>query len=193
MKQKKLKLLGTNKLIKKQSLAKYVYQSLPWHLKFRRNIDEKHIANHLTVHHLIYHPFWVAKTLVIADRKPFPPKKSPNMIFVDAVSYYRGLFTNIPELTETIIKTPQTIIKADLKRNEVIHYIKDVQISQINRTYLLKKPKHKIVDYFLVYLPLWYVTLNSPYRQETLYINANTGEVEDHLSKLWRSSRKLTL
>lgn len=193
MKQKKLTLLGKNKLINKKSLAKYVHQSLPLRLKFNRQMNKEHIAKHLCIHDMIYHPFWIAKTLVIAERKPFPPKKSPNMIFIDAVSYYRGLFANIPELTEVVVDQSKTIVKAELKKEDVVRYVQDVQISQINRTYLLKKPRHKIVDFFIVYLPLWFVTINSPRWQEKLYINANTGEVEDHLGKLWQTRRKLTL
>src|SRR5699024_10637574 len=142
---------------------------------------------------LIYHPFWIAKTLVIADRKPFPPKKSPNMIFIDGVSFYRGLFANIPELTEVSLHGKSTIVQSNLLKSDVSRYVKDVQYSQINRTYLLKKPQHKIVDYFITYLPLWTAAINSPYWQKKLYINANTGEIESHLSHLWLNKKQITI
>lgn len=193
MTKRTITLLGTNHLVNKQSLIEYVYKSLPLRLKLNRKVNREHIQEHLTVHGLIYHPFWVAKTLVIADRKPFPPKKSPNMIFIDGVSHYRGLFANIPELTDVTVNKRQNIIQADLTKNEVIKYIKDVQFSQINRTYLLKKPDHEIVDYFITYLPLWTGKVDSPYWQEHLYINANTGELETHLSKLWLNKEKISL
>lgn len=193
MRQQKITLLGTNKLIEEQSLSKHVYKALPWRLKFNRHINREHIRANLVIKHVIYHPFWIAKTLVIADRKPFSPKKSPNMIFIDGVSYYRGLFANIPDLVETTVNQPKNIIKSDLQKADVPRYVRDVQFSQINRTYLLKKPRHEIVDYFITYLPLWVVELNSPHWKETFYINANTGEHESHLSKLWYKRKKLTI
>jgi len=193
LRQKKITLLGAKDLIQKQSLTEHVYKSLPWRLKLNRHVNREHIRENLTVKQVIYHPFWIAKTLVIADRKPFPPKKSPNMVFIDGVSYYRGLFANIPELTETVVDQPDNIVKSELTKADVPRYVKDVQFSQINRTYLLKKPQHEIVDYFITYLPLWIAELKSPYWQNTLYINANTGELESHLSKLWQTKEKLTI
>jgi hypothetical protein len=56
---------------------------------------------------------------------------------------------------------------------------------------LLKKPKHQIVELCLLYLPLWKVNVQSNQLQEIIYINANTGESEDYMSKQWKTEKWL--
>lgn len=132
------------------------------------------------------------KTLVIADRKPFPPKKTPNMIFIDAVSGYRGLLSTVPETSDAVI-IERKLVHPNIIRKDVLPYIQDVQTSQINRSYILKRPKHELVDYFLIYLPLWKGKIVSQHLNEGFVINANTGESEKHMAKLWKSNKLLHL
>lgn len=68
--------------------------------------------------------------------------------------------------------------------DQLLPYIQDLQ-SQINKKYLLKKPKHEIREVFLSYLPMWEYTITTELRDKTFYLNANTGESEEFLSNLW--------
>lgn len=184
-------LVGNEALISQNEVYQHVYKAAGIKARLHRTIDKKYFQQHAEVCELIYHPFWIAKTLVIADRPPFPPRKQPNMIFVDAVSGYRGVFSKVPPIrTEQIdqSKRIQALIsdKADAER-----YVKNVQEKQINRSYILKKPRHEIRDITLTYLPLWKVTVRSGLINETYYINGNTGESEKFMAERWQSGNDL--
>lgn len=74
---------------------------------------------------------WVAKMLVIAERKPFPPRVTPNMGFVDAVSGYRGLFTSVPPFQS--VNSDGLVARPILQSEDQLQpYIQDLQ-SQINK------------------------------------------------------------
>src|SRR5690625_3648807 len=176
----KITIMGNNILISQNALMKHIYKSLKWSLKIKKNVNVEFVKRHIDKKELLYHPIWLAKTLVIADRKPFPPKKTPNMIFVDAVSGYRGLISTIPETVKADINI-EKLVHSKITSNDVLKYFKDVQTSQINRSYILKKPKHKIIDFFLVYLPLWKGKVSSQLFETDFIINANTGDSEDHM------------
>ncbi|TRM12111.1 hypothetical protein FH966_10680 [Lentibacillus cibarius] len=177
-------LMGGDRLIDNNDLYFYVYKSLKLSTKLKKNISVERIKTDTYRKELIFHPMWLAKLLVIADRKPFPPKQVPMICFVDAVSGYRGLSSEF-KITKcstepTEMKEPKIVKQEDIER-----YIKDVQNRQINRSYILKKPRHKIVDYSLVYLPLWKIEIDSVLIPEPLILNANTGESEKYLSSQW--------
>lgn len=70
-------------------------------------------------------------------------------------------------------------------------YVHDVQDKQINRSYILKKPRHEIRDIFPAYLPMWKIAVRNHVLNETFYINANTGELETHMQKRWQNGRDL--
>lgn len=181
----KLTVMGSHNLIDQEALYTHIYRSLKWTIRIRGNINKEFVRSNTTNVALMYHPIWLAKTLVIADRKPFSPKKTPNMVFVDAISGYRGIVSKVPETADVKVHKNQ-IVSANINDdNAIVNYIKDVQTKQINRSYVLKKPRHKIIEYFLVYLPLWMGKVSSHELNKEFTINANTGESENYMASLW--------
>ncbi len=191
LKQTTLRLIGTGKGIQEEDLPKSIYKMLGVQAKMNRTIDTHYIKQHIKEAKRFYHPLWVAKLLVIADRKPFPPRKKPNMVFVDAVSGYRGLFPSIPPMNETQVERAEAATPQITKQQVEQKYIIDVQQNQINRSYVLKKPRYHLEDVFLTYLPLWEVEVDSDYLSKTFVINANTGDSEEYMSGLWGSGELL--
>lgn len=180
-------LLGED-TVAERDLPAHIYKSLHPPLKWNKQLNEAAVEKGIAKKEKIYHPMWVVKMLIIADRKPFPPRIKPNMAFIDAVSGYRGLFPNVPPITEA--EVPSTKIqKAVITKQELLDkYVKHVQEKQINRSYILKKPKYEIKDTEMVYLPLWRVEIDTAFLTKTFIINGNTGESEDLLMKLWKSN-----
>lgn len=187
-----LLILGNPKPFSEEQLIRFMYKSLNLWTKWKKGINEKHLREHIKQVELVYHPMWVAKLLLLADRKPFPPKKIPRMCFVDAVSGYRGLLSAVPPTTtKDVQKDGVTITAPRIKEHDVEKYIKDVQERQINRQYVLKKPEHQIVDYFLIHLPLWKIRVESSLINKEFIINGNTGESEEFLAEQWKSRKWL--
>ncbi|MBN8235594.1 hypothetical protein JF544_10070 [Halobacillus kuroshimensis] len=148
-------------------------------------MNEEAIEQGITKLEKMYHPMWIVKMLVIADRKPFPSKVKPNMAFIDGRSGYRGLFPNVPPITQKEVLDSK-VRSADITKQDVLNkYVTDIQEKQINRNYVLKKPRYDIKEIEVVYLPLWKVEVDSPYLTKTFVINGNTGESEDLLFELW--------
>lgn len=86
------------------------------------------------------------------------------------VSGYRGVFQSVPHVQEIEI-SQENMVKNKISLEECENkYVKDVQIQQINRSYILKKPKHEIADLFLAYLPIWRVTMNTGPIDETFLL-----------------------
>lgn len=194
MKKDEISIIGDHQLISDEKLIKGMYKSLKWSVRLRRLINEKELKQSITNKQLIYHPLWVAKLIVIADRKPFNPKKTPMMAFVDGVSGYRGLFATNPKIeTATNIMSSQRTKPVIHDENEVLKYITDVQQKQINRSYVLKKPNHKVVDFFLAYLPIWIVDISHNKIKQQFIINANTGESEQYMAGLWKTKERLII
>lgn len=183
--------IGNTNIISEDELFQYVYKSLPLKFRLNRNINASILKKSCINRELIFHPFWIAKTLVIAERPPFEPKKIPNMIFVDAISGYRGIFSEVPAIQK--MKVERSQIKSSFIKNEeeVKIYIRDVQVRQINRSYILKKPLHEIRELFLAYLPIWKVQISSNLVNDTIYINGNTGESEKYLADRWVGRKDL--
>ncbi|GAA0428053.1 hypothetical protein GCM10008983_00370 [Lentibacillus halophilus] len=188
MKNKEISIIGDNQLIDNNDLGYYVYKSLRMSTKLKNGITVERLRSNIFHTELIFHPMWLAKLLVIADRKPFPSKEIPMIGFVDAVSGYRGLSSSLKTNKYSI--DPANMIAPKIEEyDDVTRYIQDVQHRQINRSYVLKKPNHKIVDYFLVYLPLWKVKLSGDLLPDSRIINAITGESETYLSDQWGTDK----
>lgn len=193
MKKKRISIqrIGTENRVNEVELYQSIYKSLGLGHKFNKSITIKHLIDSTAEKKLIYHPFYIAKTVVIAERPPFPPKRTPNLIFVDGVSGYRGVFSKIPPLTEEEVE-PDCLVPVQIPDEQsAVNYIRDVQKKQINRSYVLKKPKHEIREITLDYLPLWKVAVKSELIKEIFYINANTGESEKFMSRRWREGKDL--
>lgn len=188
MRKRTITLLGSNKLISEDKLYLYMYKALKWSQKMNKEINSTFLKNHITDKELFYHPLWIAKTLVIAARRPFPPKKIPKMIFVDAISGYRGMLSTVPETVSIHVK-PEHLTNIGIIEEDVKKYIKDVQEKQINRSYVLKKPDHKLIELSLVYLPLWRVNVKSDMLNKEFIINANTGESEEYMVTFWQENK----
>src|SRR5690625_2736810 len=189
-KQMNIHRIGDTALIGEAELYKFVQKALPIKFRMNKSIDET-VLKQSDKAELIYHPFWLAKTLVIAERPPFQPKKLPNMIFVDGVSGYRGVFSKIPDIVEMEVNRTDVQPLVITSEEEARKYVKDVQIKQINRSYLLKKQKHEIVEMSLGYVPIWQVLIRTSELHETFYINANTGESEKYMAKRWQDRKDL--
>lgn len=179
-----------DKNISDARLYKSIYKTLGIQQKLNQTVNPDYVRDHTTRKEMRYHPFWMAKNLIVADRPPFPPKKIPRIIFVDAVSGYRGLFSHVPPInTESI--ADKMLTASQITEEHVDRYIKDVQEKQINRSYILKKPRHENKATELVYLPIWEVTVRSSELDHTFYINGNTGESEQFISERWRNGKDL--
>ncbi|MFA1818786.1 hypothetical protein ACDX78_01065 [Virgibacillus oceani] len=187
---KKIQRIG-NKTIADEMLYKSIYKSLGVKGRVSKKISPDYIRHHLLKKELIYHPFWIVKNLVIAERPPFPSKKMPNVIFIDAVSGYRGLFSKIPPITEEEVEAHALATLRISMDEDVTKYIRNVQEKQINRSYVLKKPKHEVKEITLVYLPIWKAKVKSDELDETFYINGNTGESEKFMSDRWERGKDL--
>ena len=158
--------------------------------RLNKTINADYLKKNTTSATLLYHPFWMVKNLVLADRPPFPPKKIPRMIFIDAVSGYRGIFSHVPPVSEEAVGD-RLVVEPVIQENEVGKYAEDVRRKQIDKQYLLKKPRHKIVETSMVYLPIYKVVVDSAEVDRTFYINGNTGESEQFLSGRWESGKDL--
>ncbi len=189
-KQMNIHRIGDTALIGEAELYKFVQKALPIKFRMNKSLDET-VLKQSGKAELIYHPFWLAKTLVIAERPPFQPKKLPNMIFVDGVSGYRGVFSKVPAMSELEVNKMDVQPLVITNEEEAKKYIQDVQVRQINRSYLLKKPKHEIVEISIGYVPIWKVLVRTPMFHETFYINANTGESEKYMAQRWQSRKDL--
>ncbi|WP_147803720.1 hypothetical protein [Alkalicoccus halolimnae] len=183
----KVQMLGSGELIREEELASCIYKSLKMTDKWRREVNAASIKKQMIEAEFIFHPMWIVKTLVIAERRPFPSKVMPNMLFIDSVSGYRGLFSKVPEMKGTDAESAQLRKPAISRQEAVDKYVPDIQQKQINRSYILKKPKHELEKIELVYLPLWKVKVRFDGSVKTYYINANTGESEALVSELWNT------
>jgi|SRR5699024_1651026 len=184
-----IKRIGTTYISEKE-LYKSIYISLGMKARMNKTITADYLKKHTTSESLLYHPFWMVKNLILADRPPFPPKKIPRMIFVDAVSGYRGIFSHVPPVSEEAV-VDGVIVEPVIQENEVDKYAEDVRRKQIDKQYLLKKPRQEIVETSMVYLPIYKVVVDSVVVKRTFYINGNTGESEQFLSERWSSGKDL--
>lgn len=132
---------------------------------------------------LLLHPMWLAWATVIATRPPFRPAVRPTVIFVDAVSSYRGQLTTVPH-TQEVARDVGAIQQARVRdEGRVRELVQDVQTQQINRSYVLRKPRHEIRRLELLYLPLWRFDPGGD--GDVAVINAVTGDDETYLASRW--------
>lgn len=132
---------------------------------------------------LLLHPMWLAWTEVIAARPPFRPVVRPAVIFVDAVSGYRGQLSAVPhtqELDRDVGTVQQARVRDEKQARELV---RDVQTQQIDRSYVLRKPRHEIRRLEMLYLPLW--RFDPGGGGEVAVINAVTGDDEAYLASRW--------
>ncbi|QSS98810.1 hypothetical protein IMZ31_11915 [Pontibacillus sp. ALD_SL1] len=180
-------ILGEGK-IQETDLSTSIYKSVKPTLRWNRHFTEKTIQEGIKEKTKIYYPMWIVKMLVIADRKPFTPKVKPNMVFIDAITGYRGLFPNIPPTAQKKVHASEVKEAVISKEDLLARYVPDVQDKQINRNYVLKKPRYEIKETELVYLPLWDVELDTSFITKSYYINGNTGESEELMRELAQSN-----
>jgi hypothetical protein len=176
--------------VEAHELPDFIRKSFGMKGKLISGMSEDAIKDGIHTAELIYHPMWIVRNTVVATRRPFKPKRIPNIIFVDAVSGYRGLFSTVPFISETAVEKDK-IINHIIDAQAVGRYIKDVQTSQIDRSYVLKKPNHEPSEPRLVHLPLWKIEMQGRSGRETHYINANTGASENFMSSRWASGADL--
>jgi len=179
------------KNITAEELYKAVYKAMGFKKKVNRKVGISYIKKNLVGETLIYHPIWLVKSLIVAARPPFRPKKIPRIIFVDAVSGYRGIFSHVPPIVDETVDSSQAVKPFLYNEEEIKPYVENVQEKQINRQYMLKKPVHEVVETSLVHLPIYIVKVHSEEIEETFYINGNTGESEKFLSERWIGKKDL--
>lgn len=139
---------------------------------------------------LLLHPMWLAWARIIADRPPFRPVVRPTVIFVDAVSGYRGQLTTVPhtqELDPDVGTVQQARVRDEGRARELV---RDVQTQQINRSYVLRKPRHEVSRLKLLYLPLW--RFDPGDGGDVAVINAVTGDDEAYLASRWDDPKAAT-
>lgn len=129
---------------------------------------------------LLLHPLWIAWSDVLADRPPFRTAVRPSVIFVDAVSEYRGLLASVPH---TQVVEAATVHPATVSRERAMELVVDVQRSQINRSYLLRKPRHEVRRLELLHLPVW--VFDPGGGAPAGYVNAVSGADESYLAGRW--------
>ena len=176
--------------VEAHELPGFIRKSFGMKGKLISGMSEDAIEDGIHSAELIYHPMWIVRNTVVATRRPFKPKRIPNMIFVDAVSGYRGLLSTVPSISEIKVEKDK-VITPIIGVQSVGRYIKDVQSNQIDRSYVLKKPDHEQSKPRLVHLPLWKVEMEGRSGRETHYINANTGASENFMSSRWASGADL--
>ena len=180
--------LGTGKDVDPEVLLKGVRQGLG--LKWRRHrLDSLQTA--ITGKELVYHPLWLGKVLTFADRPPFPPKRTPNVVFIDAVSGYRGVLERVPAVDGGRQGVGTQVEAVITSRTRAERYVRAV-LHTVNRGYVLKKPQHELVSLDMVWLPLWKVSLNVD-RPRLVHVNGVTGEPESYMAQLWGSESWLAL
>ncbi|MYL35813.1 hypothetical protein GLW08_15095 [Pontibacillus yanchengensis] len=172
-----------NEQIKEQDLPEHMYKSLKPSLKWNRHLNPEVLKQGIIDIEKIYYPMWTVRMLVIADRKPFSPKVKPNLAFIDGISGYRGLLSSVPPLVSKAVSN-SSIKQPTITKEELNKYIYDVQDKQINRSYVLKKPRYEIKEINQTHLPLWKVEVSTDYLTKTFLINGNTGEPEELIQKL---------
>ncbi|WP_138418637.1 hypothetical protein [Aquibacillus sediminis] len=182
--------LITSKKEKYLPLAKLIYKNLPLRDRLKGKINVEYIEKGITEETCYYHPFWTAQLLVIASRKPFASKVSPQMVFVEGMTGYRGILTDVPYTkTETVEK--ELLLAPHISTiNEVKKYVQDVQQNQINSMYMMKKPTYKLKKLELNYLPFWKVKVETPIVKSEMLLNVNTKENEQYLLKRWKRGRE---
>ncbi|WP_181348009.1 hypothetical protein [Thalassobacillus sp. CUG 92003] len=181
-----VRVLGEEHVAEKD-LPGHMYKSLKPSLKWKPQVNQELLGQGMIKRQKVYHPMWIVKLLVIAERKPFPPRTRPNMVFVDAISGYRGLFPSVPPILSQDVSQANVKQAAITKQELLNKYVIDVQEKQINRSYVLKKPRYEVKSAELVYLPLWEAHVETDALTQTFVINANTGESENLLKSLWSS------
>lgn len=180
-------MIGPARPLQSKALLRALRQELG--SKKRRSLTA--LYQTVTSQKLIYHPLWLGKVLTLAARPPFPPKKTPNLVFVDAVSGYRGVLERIPTLEEGTPDDGQ-YVQPVIDLNEVARQYVQSVLHTINRGYVLKKPEHQLASLELVLLPLWQISLDLDTPQR-VYLNGVTGESESYMANLWNSNSWLTL
>ena len=145
---------------------------------------------------------WVAWAEVVAARPPLAPLVRPTMIFVDAVSEYRGVLGVVPRTQRLTIDGPRvlregrtlvedervTVPAPRLDRDRAAEMVTEVQRGQIDRTYLLRKPQHRTRRLELLHLPVWRFASPGTGIPERV-VNAVTGEDEGYLAARWRAAQ----
>lgn len=171
----------TNKKDQSIAVPKMIYRNLSLRERLNRKIDIDYISKNIVEKKFYYHPFWVAKLLVIAERKPFSPKVTPQMVFIDAITGYRGILSSVPYVKEDDVDSIDLMKPFISSEERVQKYIIDIQINQINNLYMIKKPIYETKDVALHYIPFYKVQVKSPLINKELLLNVNTGEHEDYL------------
>lgn len=184
---RKIKIItGEGKQVTSNDLVKLILRNLSWRQKLNPKVTNDMVAGSISSRKIHYQPFWIAKVLVFASRHPFPPKTAPYVVFVDAVSGYRGLMSHVPHIQEIMPLEDAIIIEPVIDQPEdALRYVFDVQYKQINRLYLLKKPEQKVKEIGLYHLPFWRVSVRNDYYSKDFMFNANTGENESYLMSIW--------
>ena len=163
------------------ALAKGVRSALG--TRRRRQLTSAALSVSISSRTLLHHPMWLAKILTAADRPPFKPKVTPNVVFVDAVSGYRGVLEVVPGLSAAVPDDATGLAPVIRTADEAGGYVQAV-LRKINRNYLVKKPRHTVDDLFLAFLPIWKVELDLDGATQ-VYINGNNGEPETYLAAQW--------
>ncbi|MFK5583765.1 hypothetical protein [Serinicoccus sp. LYQ131] len=133
---------------------------------------------------LVLHPLWIAWSDVLADRPPFRTAVRPTVIFVDAVSQYRGLLATVPH---TQVVEDGVVHPATVRRERALELVADVQQTQINRSYLLRKPRHEVRRLELLHLPVW--RFDPADGTAVGHVNAVSGADETYLAGRWDAPR----
>lgn len=183
-------IIGTGEDLDPVIVLKGIRESLG--VKKWRWRDLSKLRDAITKQQLIHHPLWLGKVVTYADRPPFPPKKTPNVVFVDAVSGYRGVLERVPTVTEGIGGDNEMQVSPVIVASAHAEQFVQAVLHTLNRGYVLKKPKHELAALDMVLLPLWKVTLDLD-KPHTAYLNAVTGEPESYLARLWGSDSWLSL
>lgn len=138
---------------------------------------------------LLWCPLWLARTLVTADRPPFPPRRSAVAVFVDGLSGYAGLLGGAAP-TAVVDPVEGRVLAPVLDEEQARDRVTEVQRQQIDRSYPLRKPRHRIESVRLVHLPVRRLHLAGPRAEAagvagSWHVNAVSGELETHLAREW--------
>lgn len=72
-----VKQIGERQVVTEDNLHQFIYKNIGLKNKLKTKVNKEYVKQQLADYDLIYHPMWLAKTIVIAERPPFPPKNCP--------------------------------------------------------------------------------------------------------------------
>lgn len=70
-----VKQIGERQVVTEDNLHQFIYKNIGLKNKLKTKVNKEYVKQQLADYDLIYHPMWLAKTIVIAERPTISSKK----------------------------------------------------------------------------------------------------------------------